>query len=99
MAAWRSDIYLFVLKNRPSYVVYHTRVAPAKDKHGGLALPSCPDKWMDGWMDGWMDVKEYFTRSLRSLVKDFSTLEDKCRISARPCNILHITEFATDKYI
>ena len=35
-------------------------------------------------------VEKYFTRSLRSLVKYFSTLEDKFRISARPCNILYI---------
>ena len=35
-------------------------------------------------------VEKYFTRSLRSLVKYFSTLEDKFRISARPCNILSI---------
>jgi len=41
MAAWRYDIYLFVLKNT-------------------------------------------------SLVLCDSTLEDKCRISARPCNILYI---------
>ena len=34
-------------------------------------------------------VENYFTRSLRSLVKYFSTLEDKFRISARPCNILY----------
>ena len=31
----------------------------------------------------------YFTRSLRSLVNYFSTLEEKFRISARPCNILY----------
>ena len=30
-------------------------------------------------------VEKYFTRSLRSLVKYFSTLEEKFRISARPC--------------
>ena len=30
-------------------------------------------------------LKKYFTRSLRSLVKCFSTLEEKFRISARPC--------------
>ena len=36
-------------------------------------------------------VENYFTRSLRSLVKYFSTLEDKFRISARPCNILSIS--------
>ena len=35
-------------------------------------------------------VEKYFTRSLRSLVKYFSTLEEKFRISARPCNILHL---------
>ena len=37
-------------------------------------------------------LKKYFTRSLRSLVKYFSTLEEKFRISARPCNILYITD-------
>ena len=35
-------------------------------------------------------LKKYFTRSLRSLVKYFSTLEEKFLISARPCNILYI---------
>ena len=35
-------------------------------------------------------LKKYFTRSLRSLVKYFSTLEEKFRISARPCNILSL---------
>ena len=34
-------------------------------------------------------VEKYFTRSLRSLVKYFSTLEEKFFISARPCNILY----------
>ena len=34
-------------------------------------------------------LKTYFTRSLRSFVKYFSTLEDKFRISKRPCNILY----------
>ena len=34
--------------------------------------------------------KKYFTRSLHSLVKYFSTLEKKFRISSRPCNILYI---------
>ena len=37
-------------------------------------------------------LKKYFTRSLRSsLMKFFSTLEEKFRISARPCNILYIS--------
>ena len=35
-------------------------------------------------------VEKYFTRSLRSLVKYSSTLEEKFRISARPCNISSI---------
>ena len=35
-------------------------------------------------------LKKYFTRSLRSLVKYFSTLEEKFHISARPCNILYL---------
>ena len=35
-------------------------------------------------------LKKYFTRSLRSLVKYFSTLEEKFRISVRPCNILYV---------
>ena len=35
-------------------------------------------------------LKKYFTRSLRSLVKYFSILEEKFRISARPCNILYV---------
>ena len=36
-------------------------------------------------------VEKYFTSELRSLVKYFSTLEEKFRISARPCNILYFT--------
>ena len=35
-------------------------------------------------------VEKYFTRSLRSLAKYFSTLEEKFRIFARPCNILYL---------
>ena len=35
-------------------------------------------------------LKKYFTRSLGSHVKYFSTLEEKFCISARPCNILYI---------
>ena len=35
-------------------------------------------------------LKTFFTRSPRSLVKYFSTLEEKFRISARLCNILYI---------
>ena len=39
-------------------------------------------------------LKKYFTRLLRSLVKYFSTLEEKFRISARPCNILYFINFS-----
>ena len=35
-------------------------------------------------------LKKYFTRSLCTLMKYFSTLEEKCRISKRPCNVLFI---------
>ena len=35
-------------------------------------------------------LKKYFTRLLRSLVKCFSTLEERFRVSARPCDILYI---------
>ena len=35
-------------------------------------------------------LKKYFTRSLRSLVKYLTTLEEKFRISARPCNIFYL---------
>ena len=34
-------------------------------------------------------VEKYFTRSQRSLVRYFSTIEEKFRISARSCNILY----------
>ena len=37
-------------------------------------------------------LKKYFTHSLRPLTKYFSTLDDKFRISAQPCNILYITQ-------
>ena len=37
-----------------------------------------------------LGLKKYFTPSLRLLVKYFATLEEKFRISARPCNILYI---------
>ena len=35
-------------------------------------------------------LKKYFTHSLRSLVKYFSTLEEKFGISPWPCNILYV---------
>ena len=35
-------------------------------------------------------LKKYFTRLLHSLVKYFSTLEEKFRISTRPCNVLYL---------
>ena len=40
-------------------------------------------------------LKKYFTCSLRSLVKYFSTLEEKFCISAQPCNILYILHALT----
>ena len=41
-------------------------------------------------------VEKYFPRSLHSIVEYFSTLEDKFRISARPCNIYPL--FTLTKY-
>ena len=35
-------------------------------------------------------LKKYFTRSLCSLVKYFSTLKEKFHNSSRPCNILYV---------
>ena len=40
-------------------------------------------------------LKKYFTRSLGSPLKYFSTLEEKLRISARPCNILYVFFFGS----
>ena len=40
-------------------------------------------------------LKKYFTCSLRSLVKYFSTLEEKFRIPARPWNIPYINNKKT----
>ena len=43
-------------------------------------------------LHGRLEIRNFSSRveniSLRSLVKYFSTLEEKFRISARPCNIL-----------
>ena len=42
-------------------------------------------------------LKKVFSRSLRSLVKYFSKLEEKFRISTQPCNILCVrTVFTPD---
>ena len=35
-------------------------------------------------------LKKYFTSERSERVKCFSTLEEKFRISARPCNILYL---------
>ena len=44
-------------------------------------------------------LKKYFTCSLRSLVKYFSTLEEKFGISAWPCNILYICNNTKDNFL
>ena len=36
-----------------------------------------------------LELKKYFTHLLRSLVKYFSTFEEKFRISVRPCHIVY----------
>ena len=41
-------------------------------------------------------LKKYFTSERSKRVKYFSTLEEKFRISARPCNILYLFNFLTN---
>ena len=44
-------------------------------------------------MAAWRELlvlKKYFTRSLRSVLKYFPTLEEKFWISVRPCNIFYL---------
>ena len=43
-------------------------------------------------------LKKYFTCLLHSLVKYFSTLEEKVRISAQPCDILYFSSGEINKY-
>ena len=40
-------------------------------------------------------LKKYFTHSRCLLVKYFSTLEEKFRISVQPCHILYIQEIVS----
>ena len=44
-------------------------------------------------------LKKYFTCSLCSLVKYFSTLKEKFRISARPCNILYVSTICSNNVL
>ena len=44
-------------------------------------------------------LKKYFTCSLRSLVKYFSTLKEKFRISAQPCNILYVSTICSNNVL
>ena len=37
-------------------------------------------------------LKKYFTSESNERVQYFSTLEEKFRISARPCNILYVSK-------
>ena len=43
-------------------------------------------------------LKKYFTSEHSEQVKYFSTLEEKLRISAQPCNIPYVTHTAHDMY-
>ena len=44
-------------------------------------------------------LKKYFTSERSERVKYFSTLEEKFRISARPCNILYLYNFSLKKVL
>ena len=63
-----------------------------KVKWFGISLVFIMEHYMAAWRYkiSLLVLKKYFTRLLRSLMKYFSTLEEKFHISARPCNILHI---------
>ena len=70
---------VFEIKNKPYFVVLWGFYIIKRKLHGRLEMRNFSSR-----------VEKYFTRSLCSLVKYFSTLEEKFRISARPCNILYI---------
>ena len=44
-------------------------------------------------------LEKYFTSERSERVKYFSTLEEKFRISARPCNILYLYNFSFKKVL
>ena len=44
-------------------------------------------------------LKKYFTCSLRSLLKYFSTLKEKFGISVRPCNILYVSTICSNNVL
>ena len=44
-------------------------------------------------------LKKYFTSERSERVKYFSTLEEKFRVSARPCNILYIPIFVSNDIV
>ena len=50
----------------------------------------CPERNIHDIRNFTSQVEKYFTRSLCSLVKYYSTLEEKFCISAWPCDILYI---------
>ena len=66
-------------------------------KWNGLVFHRCLyDKIIEYYMAAWryeislLVLKKFFTHLLRSFLKYFSSLEEKFRISAQPCNILYI---------
>ena len=50
-------------------------------------------QYIEHYMAAWIQkkIQKYFTQSLRSLVKDFSTLEEKFHFSVQACNILYLS--------
>ena len=90
--------YLHVWKYHHCYGFIINRAFQTKKlfKENGLAFHwFLYNKWNTTWLRGdtkflFSCWKRYFTHSPRSLVKYFSTLTEKFRISARPCNILSL---------
>ena len=76
------------------YVINHTFHTKKLLKWNGLVVHWCLYKYVVVWV-----LKKYFTCSLHSLVKYFSTLKEKFRISMWPCNVLYICNNIKDNFL
>ena len=84
--------------SRENWISSHVKISPLLWLHDKSRLWHQKTIKLE-WFGISLVLKKYFTRSLRSLVTYFSTLEEKFRISARPCNILYaiLQSFSGDK--
>ena len=99
--AWKLDI--FTCQN--NMLSSHVKISPLLWLHNKLHLSDRKMLWyfigvyiINRTLHGHLEIpnfsscvkKKCFTRLLHSLVKYFSTLEEKFRISTWPCNILYL---------